>query len=532
MKNLKIIIANLLTAAILLVSCQEDDFTEYYSDPATIAETTVEKQYAGFMQSNKDDIMPSYSKYFVTGRPTLMIYTQTRGFENSIGRFTPGDAPVDPIYNRYYATLFQFREMERIYDQLTPAEQDEYRIFIITAKIYLYDYTQKIVDLFGDIPFTEAGKISQNEGDYQSSYAAFDSAESIYRLMIDDLKSIAQELNSISLTTAIKDYFTVQDFVNGGDIDIWKKYCNSLRIRLLTRASASDEFSSIAQTQIGEILGNPATYPIVEGNEENIQIESLGEGMGLQADFQGTFVEGDSWNSNVASKAMIDHMVENTDPRLRCIFQPGSEAGENEFLGLDPTMAQSAQNALINSGTVSIYNNWTFKNNRNFPGILISASDIDFYLSEYYLGSNDAMAKEHYEKGISESINFYYSVRDLAINFEDSPEIDDLDPSEIDNYLMEANISWDAATSNEEKLALLARQKWLHTNMVEMYENWAELRRLGLPELEFVPDNSSAQATPPNRFLYPSVERTFNAENYSAVSEDDNLDAKIFWDID
>ncbi|AYN66395.1 SusD/RagB family nutrient-binding outer membrane lipoprotein [Euzebyella marina] len=532
MKNLKIFVTTFLTMAILLVSCQDDDFKDYYSDPSTIAETTVEKQYAGFLQSNKEDIMPSYSTYFVTGRPTLMVYTQTRGFENSIGRYTPGDAPIDPIYNRFYATLFQFREMERIYDQLTPEEQNEYRIFIITGKIYLYDYTQKMIDLFGDIPFTEAGKISQNEGDYESSYASFDSAESLYTMMIDELQSIALELNTINLTTAVKDYFTVQDFVNGGDINTWKKYCNSLRLRLLTRASLNSEFSGIAQSQIGEILSNPSTYPIVNSNEENIQIESLGEGMGLEANFQSTFVEGDGWNSNVASKAMIDYMVENTDPRLRCMFQPGSEAEENEYLGLDPNMAESAQTALVNSGVVSIYNNWTFKNNRNFPGLLISASDVDFYLAEYYLGSNDAMAKEHYEKGIRESVNFYYSARDLAINFDDSPEIEALNPSEIDNYLLEGEISWDSATSDQEKLGLLAKQKWVHLNMVQMYENWAEIRRLDLPDLEFVNDNSSAQTTPPNRFIYPSAERTFNADNYSAVSADDNLDAKIFWDID
>ncbi|MFC4096115.1 SusD/RagB family nutrient-binding outer membrane lipoprotein [Euzebyella saccharophila] len=532
MKKSKIFIVNLLLAAMFLTSCQEDDFAEYYTDPATIAETTVEKQYAGFLQSNKDDIMPSYSKYFVTGRPTLMIYTQSRGFENSIGRFVPGDAPVDPIYNRFYATLFQFREMERIFDNLSPEEQNEYRIFMITGKIYLYDYTQKMVDLFGDIPFTEAGKISQNEGDYQSSYASFDTAEDLYNLMISELKSIAQELNSISLTTAVKDYFTVQDFINGGDIEVWKRYCNSLRIRLLTRASSNSAFASVAQSEIQEILENPSAYPIVESNEDNIQIESLGEGMGIEANFQSTFVEGDGWNSNVASKAMIDHMVENTDPRLRCIFQPGSEAGEDEYLGLDPTMAQSAQSALINSGTVSIFNNWTFKNNRNFPGVLISSANVNFYLAEFYLATNDVLAREHYEKGIRESINFYYSARELAINFDDSPEIASLEASEIDNYIAGENIAWSSGLNNDGKIQLLARQKWLHNNMVEMFENWSEVRRLNSPEFEFVNDNSSGQSIPPTRFLYPSAERTFNAENYSTVSSEDNLDSKIFWDID
>lgn len=518
--------------ALLMASCQDKDFDEYYADPATLATTTVEKQYAGFMQSNLADVMPSYSAYFVIGRPTLMVYTQTRGFTNSIGRYTPGDAPTDPIYQRYYSTLFQFREMEKLYNNLTPEEQNAYRIFMVTGKIYLYDYTQKVIDLFGDWPFTEAGRLSQNDGDYEASYASFDKAEDLYTLMLDDLKSFAVELNSISLNTGVRDIFNAQDFVNGGDINTWKRYCNSLRLRMLTRVSGVGEFSGRYQSEFAEILNNPATYPIVASNDENIQIESLGEESGLTANFESTFVEGDGWLANAASKAMIDNMVANTDPRLRCVFQPGSEAAADEWLGIDPLMADSDQSTLWNSGRVSIYNNTTFKFNRVFPGLLISAAEVDFFISEYYLGNNDALAKSHYEKGVTESVDFYYYVRSLATNFTDSPTIADLNPVEIVAYLAGPGVSWDAAVTNQAKLSRLADQKWLDYNMVKMYDNWAEVRRLNLPELSFMNDNSAPQTTPPTRFAYPSNERTFNAVNYGAVSSEDNLTTKLFWDVD
>jgi hypothetical protein len=61
-------------------------------------------------------------------------------------------------------------------------------------------------------------------------------------------------------------------------------------------------------------------------------------------------------------------------------------------------------------------------------------------------------------------------------------------------------------------------------------EAWAELRRLKLPVLTFVQDNG-AQKLPPTRWLYPTNELTYNAENYQAVQSKDNLSTKIFWDV-
>jgi hypothetical protein len=79
-------------------------------------------------------------------------------------------------------------------------------------------------------------------------------------------------------------------------------------------------------------------------------------------------------------------------------------------------------------------------------------------------------------------------------------------------------------------MRLIANQKWLHFNVIQPNENWAELRRIGLVQLTFWTDDSNQQKQPPTRWIYPGSEQTYNRENYSVVQGTDNLTARLFWD--
>lgn len=72
---------------------------------------------------------------------------------------------------------------------LSTAEQTENRIYTITSTIYLYDHTAKMIDNFGDIPFSEAGKISTTGGNYASATAKYDNQTELYIKILDDLKA-------------------------------------------------------------------------------------------------------------------------------------------------------------------------------------------------------------------------------------------------------------------------------------------------------------------------------------------------------
>lgn len=84
---------------------------------------------------------------------------------------------------------------------------------MIAATIYMYDAAQKVVDLHGDIPWSEAGMMSANGGNYSISLPKYDKAEDVYTKMLDDLKAFATELNTISIKSGIQAGFKTQDFV-------------------------------------------------------------------------------------------------------------------------------------------------------------------------------------------------------------------------------------------------------------------------------------------------------------------------------
>lgn len=529
MKNLKYII--LLILAVSTWSCQEEKFAEAYPDPAKIANTTIERQYTGTLVAGIDYVVPAYWNYFVVLRITLNPWTQSIGWINTPNQYLPGSAASDAVWGNYYNILAQYREFQKVWNAATPEVQNDRKIFNLTASAYLYYETMRMVDLFGSIPFFNAGMLSTNGGDYNASFAEYDDAQEIYTFMLDDLKAIAGELNSITLNEGFQASFSAQDIINGGDVEMWKRFVNSLRLRMLTRVSASPEFSARATSEMGEILSNSSQYPVVESNDQNIQIEVFDTSTPINSSGLQQGINSDGWDGDDASKIMIDFLNASEDPRLRVMFEPGTEA-DGIYVGLDPLLEGSTQQALVNDGEIAYYNRSTYSENQFFPGVLINAAEVSFLKAEYYLKSgNDVVAKTAYEEGIKQSIEFYYAVR-AGSNSGVSGSPGEYTAAEVNALLASEPVSWDNASSPEDKIALIAMQKWLHFNIVQPYQNWAEVRRLNVPELTFRVDNSSIQTTPPVRWRKPGEELTYNAENYEVVRANDKLDNKIFWDVD
>jgi len=510
-------------------SCQKSDFADAYPDPSKISETTVGKQYSGFLFSANDYYTMRYTHYFVLLRTTLNHYNQVTGWQNGTGQYIPGGAGTEGLWNNYYKTLLQYRGLEQVYNALPDAQKADQKVYMLTAKIFLYDYTQRMVDVFGTIPFFEAGKIGQNGGDYSASLAKYDSGESIYTVMLDDLKAISTELNTVTLNAGQVAGFVSQDYINAGDITAWKRYCNSLRLRMLNRLSDAPSFSGRSSSEIAEILGNASTYPVVESNDQNILIDvhdinSDIHSKDLDQTFGGSVTD---WYLQSTGKKMMDFMSSNSDPRLKTLFQPGANAG-GKYYGIDQTAPSSNITALVDGGQLAIYNQSTFQFNTYFPGVLTNAAEVDLIKAEYYLRANNAtQAKAAYEKAIGESIDFYYYIQSLSQN---KTYVTAGAPTAAEKaaYIAGTDVSWD---KNTDKLKLIAFQKWIHFNLVQPYENWADNRRLDKLGLVFEADNASNQKTPPVRFNIPASENTYNTENYQAIKSEDDLNKKLFWDV-
>lgn len=525
---MKKIFLSLAVLGVIVSSCSKKDFTDAYTDPSKISETTVEKQYAGFLQTNKDFVLPAYWNYFVVLRTTLHYYTQTVGWSNYNDQYVPGMAAIGARWGNYYSLLAQYRELEKVYNQLPAADQAAWKIYMISATVYLYDATQKMVDLHGDIPFSEAGKLSTNGGDYGSSLPKYDAAGAIYTKMLDDLKKYSTELGTLVVPPGVLAGFKTQDYINKGDVSMWRKYTNSLRLRMLSRVSDVASMKGRADAEIAEILNNPTNFPVAKTNAENIQINVVNANTPINS--RGFRSGLEDWNGNIASKLMIDHMKTNSDPRLRAVFEPGLSAG-GVYTGLDQMADGTTQSKLIADGLIAMYNRSTLTRNEFFPGVLINAAEVNLLAAEGFLKAGKAAdAKAAYEAGVSASINFYHNVRKLSAD-NAAPALTPLGATEIADYLAKPAISWDAATTTADKIKLVAAQKWLHFNVVQSFDNWAEMRRHDWPAPTFWVDGSNAQKAPPVRWFYDAGERTYNTANYNNVAGQDNLNTKIFWDV-
>lgn len=525
----KIIYSMSLVLALGVTSCTKQQLDENYADPSKVTTTTVEKQFAGFLASHNDYVMYHYWNYFVVLQNTALHYTQAVGWQNAPAQYVPGAAAIGDRWNNFYGFVAQYKEFLNVYSKLSEADKKDKRIYLIAATIFYYDQSQKVVDLHGDIPWSEAGLLSTNGGNYQVSYPKYDDAATIYTKMLDDLKAFADELNTITVSTGVAASLQTQDYINNGNLTKWKKYCNSLRVKLLTRVSGVTSFQSRYTSEMAQITGSAATYPVVAANSENMKVNVYNLTTSINSsDFYSGLI---GWGGNdVANKVMIDTMKNNADPRLRAMFQPGASAGTT-YAGLDPMLDGTAQLALINGGTLSRYNFSSISKNKYLPGMLINAAEVSFLLAEYYLkAGNDAAAKTAYENGIGYSIDYYFSLRAISDNSE-SPALVPTDNTEKTAYINSNGIKWGNATTTAAKMKLIAIQKWTNYSVLQPLESWAEIRRTKLPVLNFQVDNTNAQTLPPVRWFYPSSENTYNTTNYQAVSAKDKLTTKIFWDV-
>ncbi|MEM0576588.1 SusD/RagB family nutrient-binding outer membrane lipoprotein [Flavobacterium polysaccharolyticum] len=518
----KLLYISLTTAVVFLSSCSNDDFSEAYKNPSTVETTTVPKQFAGFLKINFEDVIPSYWNYFTVLQSTSLSYTQSHGFTNRQGRYVPGAATVYR-WDRFYKFMAQYRELEKVMATLPAAMQTENRIYTIASTIYLYDHTQKMIDNFGDIPFSQAGKISSTGGDYAAALAKYDNQTELYTLMLDQLKAFSTELNSITLSAGVALEFKNQDLINKGSLTSWRNYCNSLRLKMLNRVSGVPAFAARANTEMAAIItdGN-----IVDENAENIAFRVYTQDTDL--DTSG-FIDAMEGGNNIAPKPMIDHMNANNDPRKPWLFEAAVNT-PGVFTGLDPMLLSAAQDQLIVDGKISTYNRSVISRNDWLPGTLINAAEVNLILAEYYSRTGNASsAKTYFEKAIRQSVEYYVRLGDKADDTTWKPATEPT-TAEIDAYIVTINFA--GAITPAAQLELIAFQKYIHYNMMQVDESWAEQRRLKLPVLSFLDDEtSSVRKTPPTRWTYPNSESVYNSANYNAVKANDNLSTKIFWDV-
>lgn len=344
-----------------------------------------------------------------------------------------------------------------------------------------------ITDAWGDIPYSQALQGREN------FRPAFDDQSAIYNDLFAKLKSAA---------SAIDDKSHIEgDILFGGDLSMWKKFANSIRMTMALRLSKVDpgkgqtEFNSAMNDGVfGD--GEHAIYAhLTDDNNDNV--------------WNDRFETREDW---CVSKPYMDYLKATNDPRIPRFADPA--ANTLTYEGMPYGLAQNDAGNII-PGDVSFVGSYIRR--QDMPTFIMTRSQLLFSMAEAahlgWISGGDAMAEQYYTEAIRSSWQQWDVYDEAAFN----------------DFIAQDMIKYDAA----EAVKKIQYQKWvaLYTNG---YESWAEWRRTGYPELSPAPDPLNQSGTIPVRYGYPTTERDLNGTNYDAqvakMGGVDELNVPVWWD--
>ncbi|MCD6333433.1 MAG: SusD/RagB family nutrient-binding outer membrane lipoprotein [Bacteroidales bacterium] len=356
----------------------------------------------------------------------------------------------------------------------------------LTLKAYS---AQKTTDMWGKIPYSEAFRLEDN-----IIYPKYDSQKEVYHAILDELKTAADMFNSGTGNLG------AGDFLFNGNLDKWKKFCNSTRLRVAIRISSVDE--ATANAVITEILNNPDTYPLLTDNSDNAYLwfpgvppdqefwyERMGAASGIKTDPYRTNYE------------LIQALKDHNDPRLPVYADKNKYGIYNGYRFYNG----QTMDTLNNGNNVSHIGD-RFGNDPKGFSPFMNCAETYFILAEIYergLASGDA--QQAYETAIKRSL-----------------EENGIDEAATATFLAQSDVAWDSGTtSNLDKIYL---QKWISL-FKQSVEAWSENRRTDVPKITDVSENYAlSHNRPPFRMAYADEEKSLNTNFPTDVVETD-----IFW---
>ncbi|MDR2466616.1 MAG: SusD/RagB family nutrient-binding outer membrane lipoprotein [Prevotellaceae bacterium] len=340
-----------------------------------------------------------------------------------------------------------------------------------------------LADLYGDVPYSQSGK---------SIVPAYDAQQSVYAGIQNDLDEARRLLNSAAGKIA-------GDAVYGGDIEKWRKFAASLKLRIALRTA--DREPEKAKQLVASL--NPAE--LISNNDESFRLVYTASPYNNPQHEH--FV---ARNDYRISKTIVDKLKALNDPRLPVYADLPRDQSESDYRG--------GANGLSNGEANSQGFDRISRPGKQFispdaPAVIYSCSELLFNLAEaaarQYIAGNP---EEYYTQAIKASFA-QFGITDAAA---------------IDAYLAQPAVKYDA--SNWRKS--IGEQKWLAL-FGQGPDAFTEWRRLDFPKLTAGPANVLNDKIP-LRLFYPGTEQSLNGKNReSAVARQgaDVLTTPLWFDV-
>lgn len=403
---------------------------------------------------------------------------------NTISRYYVTESTGTSYWNSSYKWLKQVKDMQAV---AISSKDKNYEAIALVLNAWIYS---NLTDTFGDIPFSEASSLEQD-----IKQPKFDQQKEIYIKLLDNLKYA----NSIFITNTKlsgSDIFYNADTDANGVIN-WKKFCNSLSLRLLARILSRNGEVNVHE-RIQEIVNNPAQYPIFQANNEGTKLNITGVSpllppIARAADFT---------TSRAVCTFFVETLRKNNDSRISMFFsQAKNLSGSN--IGYQGAPAGYATNSTFNYQPSNVVQNLAAA---PLSILIYPYAELQFTLSELaFKGIIPGNAQLYYESGVKSIIEQWGATVPV-------------------NYFANPNVAYNGT------LERIMLQKHVALFFVDE-QQWFEQRRTGFPIL---PNNGGLlnDGKLPQRLLYPPNPKILNSENYQAAVQQmggDNINIKMWW---
>ncbi|MEC5147120.1 SusD/RagB family nutrient-binding outer membrane lipoprotein [Chitinophaga sp. 212800010-3] len=395
-------------------------------------------------------------------------------------RYIPASTNIQNVWSNFYAQgIEDFTTLIQLGDTL---KNPNYKAVGIIMRSWIF---QVLTDLYGDIPYSQAGNIEK----YLTP--VYDKQEDVYKGLLAELKTASSIITPG--TNPIQG-----DSLLAGNMNSWKKFANGLRSRIALRISDRDP--AAAKAVFADLAAEGNIFLTASDREVKLNYltspnqNPVGKNRETRNDYR-------------ISKTIVDKLKALNDPRLS--IYAALPADTNAYIGVTNGLSADSASRLGFNRTSDVGAAFTVS---QAPAWVFTYTEQLFILAEAAqrnLISNSAA--DLYQQAIRASFKQY-----------------GITGKPVDDYLAQPAVAYDATNYKKS----IGEQKWLAL-FSEGLEAFAEWRRLDYPRL--TPAYTGVlQGKMPQRLTYPSSEQALNGANYKAAvarQGADLLTTKVWFDV-
>lgn len=379
------------------------------------------------------------------------------------------------------------------YDYVENFEGEGYDYYKAIAKIMKTFHFASLVDIYGDIIYSEAFGRGEN------TQPAYDNDKAVYDAIYDQLNVAINLIDNAGPETVLAD----ADVMLGGDMDAWKKFANTLKLRMLLRQVNTGEdltakYNEVFNNGIGFITSPVTVNPgyLDETNKQSPFYQRYGNGP----------ADGPATSDNLAirgSEVYVNFLKSNNDPRLSRLFN----SVNGDYFGVP----QNTYETQYNTSSTSDLG----------PGLLISSEQDDIIMNVSEALFLQAEAAQRF--GLGDPATLYRAAITASID-----ELGATDALSYETNSINPLINWNLAVANGKEIEAIITQKWIANAFIGGFEVWMDRVRTDFPS--FVPLPPGAFLTTfPSNLLYPTSEIANNSANVPSQGASATTDRHTFW---